>query len=75
MSTPHPGHVVLTGPISGTLVVNGQVVNVTPDTVVVDSLEQAQAIADAIADAHVESGHLLADDVAAGRDTTTDTEA
>ena len=59
-STDDPGHVVLTGPISGTLVVNGEVVNVTPDTVTVGSLEQAQAIAEAIGQAHVASGYLPA---------------
>jgi hypothetical protein len=62
MTQPDPGAVVITGPISGTLVVNGQSYNVTEPVLVVDSEDTASALADAIKQAHIDSGYLSGDE-------------
>lgn len=53
------GHVVLTGPVSGTVDVDGEPVNVSGDIIVVDSAEKAAAVADAIAVKLEAEGHPL----------------
>ena len=57
------GHVVVTGPVSGTVVVDGETVNVTPAVIAVDSPETAIKVADAIGEKLQAEGHpaFLAD--------------
>lgn len=50
-------HVVYTGPITGTVEVNGKQVDVSADFVEASSPEHAAAIAHAVATAYVEQGH------------------
>lgn len=63
MSTPDLPHLLVTGPISGTLVtvVNGEnvTVDVTPDVIELPSQEAAEAVAGTIYDLHVQSGHIV----------------
>lgn len=51
-------HLVMTGPISGTVTLpDGTVVDVTPDFIEVESVEQARLVSDAIGARHVAEGH------------------
>lgn len=63
MTAPDLPHLLVTGPISGTLVsvVDGEnlVVDVTPDIIELPSEAAAQAVAQTIYDLHVQSGQIV----------------
>lgn len=51
------GHVVVTGPVEGTVDVDGVRVNVSPAVIEVDTAEKAAAVADAIGEKLQAEGH------------------
>lgn len=51
--------VVITGPITGTVEANGQTIDVTEAVIEVSSDAVALAVAEAIAERHVEEGHPM----------------
>jgi len=52
------GHIVLTGPITGTITTSdGTVVDVSAEAVEVDSQEEADEIAQAVAQRYADEGH------------------
>lgn len=51
-------HALITGPIKGTVTLaDGTVVDVKPDVIHLDTLEQAQEVAALIGDRHAAEGH------------------
>lgn len=51
-------HALITGPIKGAVVLpDGTEVDVTPEVILLDTLEEAQAVAHAIGLAYTENGH------------------
>jgi len=51
-------HAVFVGPIKGEVTLKGgKVVDVSPDVVLVDSIEEAQAVAEAVSERYVAEGH------------------
>jgi hypothetical protein len=51
-------HAVLTGPIKGTVTLpDGRQIDVSDDVILLDTIEDAQAVADAIGARHAADGH------------------
>lgn len=51
------GHVVLTGPITGVVEVDGETIDVTAEVVAFDTAEEALAVRLAVEDRYVAEGH------------------
>lgn len=51
-------HAVFVGPIKGEVTIKGgKVIDVSPDVVLVDSVEEAQQVADAVGERYANEGH------------------
>ena len=53
-----PGHLLVTGPVKGTVTLDdGRVIDVSPALIELDSFEDVLAVADKIGERHAERGH------------------
>jgi hypothetical protein len=50
-------HLVVTGPLYGTVEVDGETIDITENVIAVDSHEKALAVSDAIGERHQAEGH------------------